>query len=42
VIYQLNQVDNLSMDPYKYPSTGGNQNTYHILETPLAKLPFLM
>jgi hypothetical protein len=31
-----------SMDPYKYPSTGGNQNTHHILEIPLAKIPFLV
>jgi hypothetical protein len=25
--YRLNQVGNLSLDPYKYPPTGGNQNT---------------
>jgi hypothetical protein len=40
--YRLNQVGNPSLDPYKYPSTGGNQNTHHILEIPLAKLPFLV
>jgi hypothetical protein len=40
--YQLNQVGNPSLDPYKYPSTGGNQNTHHILEIPLAKPPFLV
>jgi hypothetical protein len=27
VTYRLNQVSNRSLDPYKYPSTGGNQNT---------------
>jgi hypothetical protein len=42
VSYRLNQVSNPSLDPYKYPSTGGNQNTHHILEIPLAKLPFLV
>jgi hypothetical protein len=42
VSYWLNQVSNLSLDPYKYPSTGGNQNTHHILEILLAKLPFLV
>jgi hypothetical protein len=26
-IYQLNHVGNLSLDPYKYPPTGGNQDT---------------
>jgi hypothetical protein len=40
--YRLNQVGNLSLDPYKYPSTGGYQNTHHILEIPLAKLPLLV
>jgi hypothetical protein len=40
--YHLNQVGNPSLDPYKYPSTSGNQKTHHILEIPLAKLPFLM
>jgi hypothetical protein len=40
--YRLNQVGNPTLDPYKYPSTGGNQNTHHILEIPLAKLPFLL
>jgi hypothetical protein len=28
VSYRLNQVGNPSLDPYKYPSTGGNQNTH--------------
>jgi hypothetical protein len=42
VSYQLNQVGNPSLDPYKYPSTGGNQNTHRILEITLAKLPFLV
>jgi hypothetical protein len=41
VSYQLNQVSNPSLDSYKYPSTSGNHNTHHILEIPLAKLPFL-
>jgi hypothetical protein len=40
--YQLNQVGNPSLDSYKYPSTGGNKNTYHILEIPLVKIPFLV
>jgi hypothetical protein len=40
--YQLNQVGNPSLDPYKYHSTGGNQNTHHILEIPIAKLLFLV
>jgi hypothetical protein len=40
--YRLNKVENPSFDPYKYPSTGGNQNTHHILEIPLTKLPFLV
>jgi hypothetical protein len=39
--YRLNQVSNPSLDPYKYPSTGGNKNTHHILQIPLAKLSFL-
>jgi hypothetical protein len=30
------------LDPYKYPKTGENQNTHHILEIPLAKLSFLV
>jgi hypothetical protein len=31
------------LDPYKYPSTGGNQNKHqNILEILLAKLPFLV
>jgi hypothetical protein len=29
--YRLNQVGNLSMDPYKYLPTSGNQNTTLIL-----------
>jgi hypothetical protein len=28
--------------PYKYPSTGGNQDTHHILEISHAKLSFLV
>jgi hypothetical protein len=28
--YRLNEVGNPSLDPYKYPCTGGNQNTHHI------------
>jgi hypothetical protein len=42
VSYQLNQVGKPSLDPYKYPSTGGNWNTHHILEIPLVKLLFLV
>jgi hypothetical protein len=42
VSYRLNQDGNPSLDPYKDPSTGGNRNTHHILEIPLAKLPFLV
>jgi hypothetical protein len=42
VSFQLNHVGNPSLDPYKHPSTGGNQNTHHILEIPLVKLPFLV
>jgi hypothetical protein len=30
--YRRNQVGNPSLDPYKYPSTGGNQNTPHFGE----------
>jgi hypothetical protein len=40
--YQLNQVGNPYLDPYKYPSIGGNQNTHHILKILLAKLSFLV
>jgi hypothetical protein len=40
--YQLNQFCNPSLDPNKYSSTGGNQNTHHILEILLANLPFLL
>jgi hypothetical protein len=29
--YRLNQVSNPSMDPYKYPHTGGNQSNTHYL-----------
>jgi hypothetical protein len=42
VSYRLNRVDNPSLDPYKDSSTGGNENTHHILEISLAKLPFLV
>jgi hypothetical protein len=42
VSYRHNQVDKPSMDPNKYPSTSGNQNTHHILDIPVAKLPFLV
>jgi hypothetical protein len=42
VSYGLKQVGNPSLDPYKYPSTSGNQKTHHILEIPLAKLSFLV
>jgi hypothetical protein len=42
VSYRFNQVGTPSLDPYKYPSVGGNQNTHHILEIPLAKHPFLV
>jgi hypothetical protein len=31
VCYRLNQVSNPSLDPYKYPPTGGNQHTTLIL-----------
>jgi hypothetical protein len=31
VNYRLNQVGNTSLDPYKYPPTGGNQHTKLIL-----------
>jgi hypothetical protein len=40
--YRLGQVGGAPPRPYKYPPTGGNQNTHHILEIPLAKLPFLV
>jgi hypothetical protein len=40
VTYRLNQVGNPSLDPNKYHYTGGNQNTHHVFEIPLAKLPF--
>jgi hypothetical protein len=39
VSYRVNHFGNPSLDPCKYPSTGGNQN---ILEIPLAKLAFLL
>jgi hypothetical protein len=42
VSYRVNHFGNPSLDPCKYPSTGGNQNTQHILEIPLAKLAFLL
>jgi hypothetical protein len=31
VCYQLNQVGNPTLDPYKYPPTGGNQSNTHYL-----------
>jgi hypothetical protein len=31
VCYRLNQVGNTSLDPYKYPPTGGNQSNSHYL-----------
>jgi hypothetical protein len=40
--YRLNQVGNPSLNPYKYPSIGGNQSTHHILDILLAKLSFLV
>jgi hypothetical protein len=40
--YWLNQVGNPSLDPYKYPFTGGNQNTHYILEIPFTNLTFLV
>jgi hypothetical protein len=43
VSYHLDQVGGAPPRPYKYhPPTGGNQNTHHILEIPLAKLSFLV
>jgi hypothetical protein len=42
VSYRLNQVVNPSLEPYKYPSTGGNQNAHHILEILVVKLSFLV
>jgi hypothetical protein len=42
VSYRLNQVGNPSLNPYKYPYTGRKQNTHHILEIALVKLPFLV
>jgi hypothetical protein len=42
VSYHLSQVGGAHLGPYKYPSTGGNQNTHHISEIPLAKLPFFV
>jgi hypothetical protein len=42
VSYHLGQVGGAPPRPYKYPLTGGNQNTQHILEIPLAKLSLLV
>jgi hypothetical protein len=42
VSYRLGQVGGAPPRPYKYPTTSGNQNTHHILEIPLTKLPFLV
>jgi hypothetical protein len=42
VSYRLDQVGGAPPQPHKYPPTYGNQNTHHILEIPLAKLPFLV
>jgi hypothetical protein len=42
VSYRLNKVGNPSLDPYKYCSTGGNQNRNHILVISLATRPFLV
>jgi hypothetical protein len=30
VSYRLNQVSNPTLNPYKYPTTSGNQNTHNI------------
>jgi hypothetical protein len=40
--YRHGHVDGVPPRPYKYTPTGGNQKTHHILEIPLAKLPFLV
>jgi hypothetical protein len=42
VSYRLSHVGGALPWPYKYPSTGGNQNTHHNLEITLAKIPFLV
>jgi hypothetical protein len=42
VSYRIDQVGGAPPRPYKYPPTGGNQNTHHISEIPLANLPFLV
>jgi hypothetical protein len=42
VTYHLGQVGGVSPWPYKYPPAGENRHTQHILEIPLAKLPFLV
>jgi hypothetical protein len=42
VSYHLDQVGGAPPRPYKYPPTGGNQNTHHILEIPHANLSFLL
>jgi hypothetical protein len=40
VSHRLNQVDNPSLDPYKYPSTSGNQNAPHFGDS-TCKAPIL-
>jgi hypothetical protein len=40
--YYLSQVGGAPPWPYKYPPTSESQHTHHILEIPLAKLPFLV
>jgi hypothetical protein len=42
VNYRLDQVGGALPHPYKYPPTGENENTHHILEIPVAKLSFLV
>jgi hypothetical protein len=42
VSYHLSQVGGAPPRPYKYPPSGGNQNTHHILEILIAKLSFLV
>jgi hypothetical protein len=42
VPYHLDQVGGSPPRSYKYPPTGGNLDTHHTLEIPLAKLSFLV
>jgi hypothetical protein len=42
VSYHLSQVGGAPPWPYKYPPSGGNQNTHHILEIPHIELSFLV